>query len=80
MKNRKIFLKKVLLTALLGSLFTVGTGAAFTEAAGKVPGPSKAPKETIKASALSNRWDKTLNRADHFGLTHVLNELIGSIG
>lgn len=21
-----------------------------------------------------------LNRADHFGLTHVLNELIGSIG
>lgn len=72
MKNRKILLKKFLLTALLGSLFTLGSGAALTEAAANIPGPSKAPKETIKASALSNQWDKTFPedaRAEHRKVT-----------
>lgn len=55
---KKNLLKKVLLSALLGATFMVGTGAGVGYAAEAV-GPSKAPAETIDAAKLSQNWDKT---------------------
>ena len=55
---KKNLLKKVLLSALLGATFMVGTGAGVGYAA-EAAGPSKAPAETIDAAKLSQNWDKT---------------------
>lgn len=55
MKKSKL-LKKAFLMMTCGALMSVG-GTAL--AAQDVNAPSKAPAETIKASKLSNAWDKT---------------------
>lgn len=55
---KKNLVKKVLLSALLGATFMVGTGAGVGYAA-EAAGPSKAPAETIDAAKLSQNWDKT---------------------
>jgi fermentation-respiration switch protein FrsA (DUF1100 family) len=77
MKKNKF--RVFILTSLMASLMmAVGTGSA----AAVKPGPSKAPAETIKASSLSNKWDKTFpedERVNHkkvtfhnrFGITLV---------
>ncbi len=56
-QNKKV-MKRILLSALLGVTFVVGTDAG-TGYAAQAAMPSKAPAETIAASSLSNQWDKT---------------------
>lgn len=58
MKLRKRIMKNMVLAALCSSLFIIGAGAGSSYAA-QVPTPSKAPTETIDATTLSHKWDKT---------------------
>lgn len=68
MKVNYSLLKKAALSALLGTLFLLG---AQTAMAAEGPVPSKAPAETVKASSLSNRWDKTFKENKNVSHTKV---------
>ncbi|MBQ7479269.1 MAG: alpha/beta hydrolase [Selenomonadaceae bacterium] len=53
--DKKTLAKQVLAAVACGAFLTVGSGAAI---AADTMLPSKAPAETIKASQLSEKWDK----------------------